>query len=331
MTTTTAEDAIVVTGVRRRYVTRTRLNILTGRREPTDYFEAVRGVDLKVARGELFALLGTNGAGKTSTVELVEGLARPSQGGIRVLGHDPHAERALVRHRTGVVLQNSGFPPSLTVAEMARLWHGTLSNPQPAEQALDAVDLMRRADVETAKLSGGERRRLDIALAVMGNPEVLVLDEPTTGLDPESRRSIWALVEGLVRQGTAVLLTTHYLEEAEQLADRIAIMHQGVIAREGTLAEMVADAPARISFARPAGLSLSDLDAAGARVTASDSVQIETPTLQRTLAAVLAWAGGTPLPHLQARSASLEQVFLSIADTADFAGTADIANTRELS
>lgn len=325
MTTTTArtapeqalgtDDAIVVSGVRRRYPTRHRLNPFTGRREPVAFFEAVRGVDLRVGRGELFALLGTNGAGKTSTVELVEGLARPSEGSIRVLGHDPHTERRLVRHRTGVVLQNSGFPPSLSVAEMARLWHGTLSHPAPADEALDAVGLADRADVETAKLSGGERRRLDIALAIMGRPEVLVLDEPTTGLDPESRRTIWALVQGLVAQGTAVLLTTHYLEEAEQLADRIAIMHAGVIAREGTLAEIVADAPARITFTRPVGPALSDLGVGPARVTASDSVLIETATLQQTLRAVLAWAGDTPLHQLDARSASLEQVFLAIADT----------------
>ena len=308
-------DAIVVSGLHRSYVTSTRLNILTGRREPTGHFEAVRGVDLRVGRGELFALLGTNGAGKTSTVELVEGLARPSRGTIRVLGHDPHAQRRLVRGRTGVVLQSSGFPPSLTVAEMARFWHGTLSRPASAEAAVDAVGLTDRADVETAKLSGGERRRLDIALAIMGEPEVLVLDEPTTGLDPESRRAIWTLVQGLVDRGTAVLLTTHYLEEAEQLADRVAIMHAGLIAREGTLAEIVADAPARITFVRPPGLALSDLDAGPARITASEDVLIETRTLQATLRAVLDWAGDTPLRRLDARSASLEQVFLAIADT----------------
>ena len=309
------DDAIVVSGVRRRYVTRTRLNILTGRRVPTEYFEAVRGVDLRVGRGELFALLGTNGAGKTSTVELVEGLARPSQGSIRVLGRDPYTERALVRPHTGVVLQSSGFPPGLTVREMVTLWQGTLSRPRPVDETIEAVDLAARADVETAKLSGGERRRLDIALAIMGNPDVLMLDEPTTGLDPESRRMIWGLIQGLVDRGTAVLLTTHYLEEAEQLADRIAIMHGGLIAREGTRAEIVADTPARISFVRPSGLALADLDVPGARVTASDTVLIETPTLQASLAAVLAWAGDTPLPQLDARSASLEQVFLSIADT----------------
>lgn len=278
-------------------------------------FEAVRGIDLMVGRGELFALLGTNGAGKTSTVELIQGLAAPSQGEIRVLGHDPVADRRLVRPSLGVVLQSSGFPNALTVREMARLWHGTLSHHRPVGDVLDAVHLAHRADIETAKLSGGERRRLDIALALMGDPEVLILDEPTTGLDPESRRTMWGLVTDLVRNGAAVMLTTHHLEEAEQLADRIAIMHTGVIAREGTRAQIVADTPARITFARPTGLSLADLTLPGARVTAGEGVLIETPTLQDTLRAVLDWAGSTPLPELDARSASLEQVFLSIADT----------------
>ena len=312
---TGSDAAVTLTGVRRSYPVRTRLNLLTGGRIPTETYEAVSGVDLRVERGELFALLGTNGAGKTSTVELVEGLASPSGGEVRVFGHDPVTARHLVRHRTGVVLQSSGFPPGLTVREMATLWQGTLSRPRPVDETIEAVDLAARADVETAKLSGGERRRLDIALAIMGNPDVLMLDEPTTGLDPESRRMIWGLIQGLVDRGTAVLLTTHYLEEAEQLADRIAIMHGGLIAREGTRAEIVADTPARISFVRPSGLALADLDVPGARVTASDTVLIETPTLQASLAAVLAWAGDTPLPQLDARSASLEQVFLSIADT----------------
>lgn len=292
-----------------------------GARRTYGTYEAVRGVDLTIDHGDLFALLGTNGAGKTSTVELIEGLAKPTDGTIRVLGHDPVADRARVRHRTGVVLQSSGFPPSLTAREMARAWHGTLTHPLPADTMLDAVDLAHRADVEIAQLSGGERRRLDIALAIMGRPEVLVLDEPTTGLDPESRRTIWSLIQGLVGDGTAVLLTTHHLEEAEQLADRIAIMHAGTIVREGTRAQIVADAPARISFSRPTDLALADLRVPGASVTAGlrqaqpTTVLIETPTLQDTLRAVLDWAGPTPLPNLDARSASLEQVFLSIADT----------------
>ncbi len=303
-------DAIVARDIRRTYAA-------TGSpwsRTAAEPFEAVKGIDLTVRRGEVFALLGTNGAGKTSTVEMIEGLAAPSAGSIRVLGHDPIADRGRVRPRTGVVLQSSGFPPALTVREIARMWRGTLSDPLPIDDVLSAVELDARAGVESAKLSGGERRRLDIALAVMGRPEVLILDEPTTGLDPESRRNIWALMESFVAQGASLLLTTHYLEEAERLADRIAIMHAGLIAREGTLTEIVADAPARIAFVRPSSLALSDLDVPGATVTVDERVLIETPTLQETLRHVLAWAGSTELVGLDARSATLEQVFLSIAD-----------------
>ena len=195
-------------------------------------FEAVSGVDLQVHRGELFALLGTNGAGKTSLLEVVEGLARPTGGTVRVFGKDPYRQRAQVRPRIGIMLQEAGFPADLTTIETARMWAGTLAAPRPVEEALELVALRGRADVPVSSLSGGERRRLDLALALMGRPEVLFLDEPTTGLDPESRRSAWDLVRGLLDDGTTVVLTTHYLEEAERLADRLAIMHGGRIVQE---------------------------------------------------------------------------------------------------
>ena len=316
-------DVLTLSGVRRSYPTRTRLNWVTGRRVPAAFHEAVRGVDLTVARGEVFALLGTNGAGKTSTVELVEGLAQPSAGQIRVFGRDPFTDRAQVRHRTGVVLQDAGYPAGLTVAEMAEYWHGTLTSPASIDDTLAAVDLAHRSKVEVNRLSGGERRRLDIALALLGNPELLVLDEPTTGLDPESRRTIWELIRAHVAGGATVLVTTHYLHEAEELADRIAIMHEGRIAREGTLSQIVAGSPSLISFDRPATRGLAGLEVPGASVTVTDRVLIQTPTLQSTLARVLAWAGDEVLGGLQARAASLEQVFLDIADTTDFADTTD--------
>lgn len=312
---TPVDAALTLTGVRRSYATATRLNLLTGRRVPSATFEAVRGVDLSVSRGELFALLGTNGAGKTSTVDLVLGLAAPTAGQVRVLGHDPVRERALVRPRTGVVLQSGGYPSGLTVAETARMWHGTLTTPADAAVALEAVHLAHRVEVPVQRLSGGEQRRLDLALAIMGRPELLVLDEPTTGLDPESRRTVWQLVDELVKQGTTVLLTTHYLDEVEGLADRVAIMREGEIAATGTVAQIVDGSPSRITFDATPSLAMSDLDLPGARVTASDRVEIETSTLQDTLARVLAWAGDVPMPRLEARAASLEQVFLSIADT----------------
>src|ERR1035437_2073741 len=175
-------------------------------------FDAVRGVTFSVRRGELFALLGTNGAGKTSVMEVLEGLAPPAQGAVRVLGCDPCRERALVRRRMGIMLQEGGFPPDLTVAETGRMWAGTLSAPRPVAEALGLVSLGHRAGVAVRSLSGGERRRLDLAMAILGRPEVLFLDEPTTGLDPESRHRTWLLIRELLAAGTTVVLTTHYLE-----------------------------------------------------------------------------------------------------------------------
>ncbi|HEX7309371.1 ABC transporter ATP-binding protein [Lentzea sp.] len=277
-------------------------------------FEAVRGVSFSVERGEMFALLGTNGAGKTSTVEVVEGLSRPAEGSVRVLGHDPYGERAVVRPRVGVMLQEGGFPPDLTVDEATRMWAGTLTSPRPVDEALALVDLSHRASVRVKQLSGGERRRLDLALALLGKPEVLFLDEPTTGLDPESRRNTWELIRALLLEGVTVLLTTHYLEEAQALADRLAIMHRGRIVAQGTVSEVVDAYPSRISFMPPAGVALpvvADLDVSG-RAT------VRTNDLQQTLHELLAWAhrNDVALSGLDARSASLEEAFLAIAEEA---------------
>lgn len=283
-------------------------------RRYSEGFEAVRGVSFDVARGEMFALLGTNGAGKTSTVEVVEGLTRPAEGTVRVLGHDPFSERKAVRPRIGVMLQEGGFPPDLTVSEAAAMWAGTLSKPRPAGEVLELVSLGHRASVRVKQLSGGERRRLDLALALLGHPEVLFLDEPTTGLDPESRRNTWELIRALLREGMTVLLTTHYLEEAQELADRLAIMHRGRIVARGTVSEVVNAYPSRISFVPPVGVQLpivADTDAAG-RVT------VRTNSLQETLHELLSWAHrhDVVLSGLDARSASLEEAFLAIAEEA---------------
>ncbi|WP_037880253.1 ABC transporter ATP-binding protein [Streptomyces sp. NRRL F-5727] len=278
-------------------------------------FEAVRGLSLSVPRGEIFALLGTNGAGKTSTVELLEGLAAPTGGTARVLGHDPYRERAAVRPRIGVMLQEGGFPSDLTVAETVRMWAGCTSGARPAAEALGAVGLTGREKVRIKQLSGGERRRLDLACALLGRPEVLFLDEPTTGLDAEGRRDTWELVRALRDQGTTVLLTTHYLEEAETLADRLAIMHRGRIVLSGTPAEVTAAQPARIRFALPAGVPAARLPLALKAAEDADRVEIRTHALQDDLTALLDWARdhGVRLDGLDARSASLEEAFLDIA------------------
>ncbi|MFE9771039.1 ABC transporter ATP-binding protein [Streptomyces sp. NPDC005931] len=292
-------------------------------------FEAVGGISFSVRRGEIFALLGTNGAGKTSTVELLEGLAAPTGGRVRVLSHDPHTERAAVRPRTGVMLQEGGFPSELTVTETTRMWAGCVSGARSPQEALALVGLTGKARVRVKQLSGGERRRLDLALAVLGDPEVLFLDEPTTGLDAEGRRSTWELVRALRDGGTTVLLTTHYLEEAETLADRLAILHQGRIAATGTPAEVTATQPSRITFELPESHSPGDLpplDALGAcgRETDGRVVRLRTRELQRAATALLMWAErtGVELRGLDVRSASLEEAFLGIARDASAADPA---------
>lgn len=296
-----------------------------GGRRAKGAFRAVDGVSFEAHRGELFALLGTNGAGKTSTLEVAEGLARPTAGTVRVCGLDPYADRRQVRPRVGIMLQEAGFSSGMTAREAARMWAGTMAAPRPIDEALELVDLRHRAGVAVQNLSGGERRRLDLALAIMGRPEVLFLDEPTTGLDPESRARAWDLLRALLDGGTCIVLTTHYLEEAEKLADAIAIMHGGTIRRHGTLAQVVAGEPARIEFvAEPTLLArlgeVPDLDDARVR-RQGDRVVIATHALQRDLVRLLGWADGVELPGLRASAASLEQVFLSLAaDSASEAG-----------
>ncbi|MFJ1795017.1 ABC transporter ATP-binding protein [Kitasatospora griseola] len=283
-------------------------------------FEAVRGLDLSVARGELFALLGTNGAGKTSTMEVLEGLAAPSAGEVRVLGLDPARERAALRPRIGIMLQEGGFPGELTVAETGRCWNGLTSDARSVDEALDLVGLLPRRTVRVKQLSGGERRRLDLAMALLGRPEVLFLDEPSTGLDPEARASVWRLIRELRAAGTTVLLTTHYLEEAEELADRLAIMHGGRVVAGGTVDEVLADHPARISFELPersgphAALDLPALPGADPRIDGR-RITLRTTDLQGTLTELLGWAARhrVALGRLDARSASLEEAFLAIA------------------
>lgn len=283
-------------------------------------YEAVRGIDFSVDRGELFALLGTNGAGKTSTLELLEGLAAPTAGQVRVLGHDPFRERGRVRPRIGVMLQEGGFPSELTPAETLRMWAGCTTGARPVEEALALVRLDRRRDVRVKQLSGGERRRLDLALALLGRPEVLFLDEPTTGLDTEARRATWELVRELRDSGTTIVLTTHYLEEAEELADRLAILHNGRIAAAGHVADVVAAHPSHLSFELPDGFHLGDLPPLGelgvvGHETRGRTIRLRTDELQRTATGVLLWAQdkGITLRGLDVRSASLEEAFLHIA------------------
>ena len=274
---------------------------------------AVDGIDFTVARGEVFALLGANGAGKTTTLEALEGHRAPSGGSVRVLGHDPLRERRAVRPRTGIMLQAGGFAGELTVFETASLWARLGSRRGDVDADLERLDLAHRRDVRVERLSGGEQRRLEVALAIHGSPELLLLDEPTTGLDPESRRRTWQVIGELVAAGTTILLTTHYLEEAEALADRVAILRDGRLAVCGTLGEVAAGVPSRISFRAPAAPLPPEL--AALRVNGRlDEHVLETPALQADLGRLLAWPTRSELQleRLHARGGSLEDVFLGV-------------------
>jgi ABC-2 type transport system ATP-binding protein len=217
------------------------------------------------------------------------------------------------------VLQDSGFPADLTVEETARMWAGTLTAPRPVGEALALVDLVDRAKVGVRQLSGGERRRLDLALAILGRPEVLFLDEPTAGLDPESRQGVWRLLREMLDAGTTVLLTTHHMDEAESLADRLAIMHRGLIVRTGTPAEVVREQSALISFDWPPGVE-SPLPALPGGVTVQrvrGGVVLRTKDLQLTVSALLDWANRNDLRlhQLNARPATLQEAFLAVAES----------------
>ncbi|WP_375001135.1 ABC transporter ATP-binding protein [Aeromicrobium sp. CTD01-1L150] len=278
----------------------------------SDAYEAVKGLDFDVREGEVYALLGTNGAGKTSTFDLLEGLAAPSGGTVQVFGMDPLAERRMVRPLVGTMLQSGGLPAELTVRETLQMWRGTTSTPTTVDDVVQRVDLQHRLDVRVGSLSGGEQRRVDLACALLGQPRLLFLDEPTTGLDPESRRRTWQLLADLKADGVTMVLTTHYLDEAESLADRIAIMHRGAVVRSGTLREIVDQHASRIAFDHP-GLTLPTLT--DAKVDAGARVVISTHDLQRHLAEVLQWADHhqLELSGLEAHAASLESVFLDVA------------------
>ena len=299
-----------------------------GLRQRYGDFEAVRGIDFTVPSGRLFALLGTNGAGKTTTMEVLEGFRPAASGSVRLLGADPYRQRKALRPRVGIMLQESGLIGDLTVSETVNLWRDLHERPISEAEALAKVDLSDKSGTAVRQLSGGQKRRLDLALAVIGRPEVLFLDEPTTGMDPEARIATWKLIQDQVADGTTVLLTTHYLEEAERLADQIAIMHQGEIRIAGTVPEVVAGHGDRIAFRVPAHTpidALPPLDGSAPEIAVADGFPTARYTVtggepdgraHRSVAALLAWATSrnVTLDRLSVRPASLEDVFLTIVE-----------------
>lgn len=271
-------------------------------------FVAVKDLSFHVERGELYALLGTNGAGKTSTLEVVEGHRRAASGSVRIFGESPQDRRA-VRPRMGIMLQESGFSPDLTVRESVGLIGALSGRVDDVDRVLGVAGLTRKARTRVSQLSGGEKRRLDFATAVYGGPELVILDEPTTGLDIQSRDALWDAVDRLRDEGSTIVLTTHYLEEAQQRADRIGLMHEGTLRREGTVGELTQTLPSVISFALPPGAPEPPLVGA-----LNGAFHVETYNLQADLYRLLGWAHDTEveLRELTAGPTRLDDVFRAL-------------------
>jgi ABC-2 type transport system ATP-binding protein len=290
-----------------------------GLRKSYDGREVVRGVDLEVHRGEVVAFLGPNGAGKTTTVEILEGFRRADAGEVRVLGEDPAGAPGAWRERVGIVLQESAPEVGLTVEECLRRYAGYYREPRPVDETLARVGLTERADARCETLSGGQRRRLDVAIALIGDPELLFLDEPTTGFDPSARRAAWELVASLREGGMTVLLTTHYMEEAEHLADRIVVIREGEVIATGTPRTLGGRdrAAAIVTFSLPSGLAPGDLPRELAtRVTMrrDGAFELATDHVAPDLHVLSGWAvsRGIDLPELEVRRPTLEDVYLEL-------------------
>lgn len=281
--------------------------------------QAVDGLDLSVHRGEIFAVLGPNGAGKTTTIEILEGIRDPDAGELSVLGLDPRRDARQIKARIGVQLQTASLYPYLTVSELIDLFGRFFPRRLPLQRVLDALELNEKRGAQTRTLSGGQQQRLSVALALVNDPELVFLDEPTTGLDPAARRSLWEVVRDLRRQGKSVLLTTHYMEEAEVLCDRLAIMDHGKLLDMGTVEELVSRRfhERAVHFERIAGLEEASMGRfpGVSRVAHGDSdVLLYTRDVPATIGAVLAAADalGVQPRDLSVRRASLEDVFLDL-------------------
>jgi ABC-2 type transport system ATP-binding protein len=269
-----------------------------GLRKSYGHLEAVRGIDFTIRSGEVFGLLGPNGAGKTTTVEILEGYRKRDAGTVEVLGIDPQRATTAWRERIGVMLQSSSLYPNLTVIESLRVFAGYYNKPRNAEEVVGLVGLSEKRDARVRKLSGGQQRRLDLGIALVGDPDLIFLDEPTTGFDPGARRAAWDTVRGLRALGKTILLTTHYLDEAEQLADRVAVLRDGEIVREGTPSDLTGGAvETEIRYRRDG----------------TDVVERTTDPTRRLheLTAEALWRG-EELEGLEVRRPTLEDIYLEL-------------------
>lgn len=297
MTTSAGAPAIEVAGLRKRYGPK----------------QAVDGLDLHVDRGEIVAILGPNGAGKTTTVEILEGYRHRDEGDVRVLGEDPQTAGRVWRSRLGIVLQGTNDLAEATVGELVRHFGRFYPDPRDPDEVIDAVGLREKVRTRARQLSGGQRRRLDVALGIVGRPELVFLDEPTTGFDPQARRSFWDLVEGLRADGTTILLTTHYLEEAERLADRVVVVAAGRVVAEGA----------------PADLGGRDARRALVRwVEDGRRHEVRTDDASRTVADLLARLGD--VPALEVLRPTLEDVYLGLLQSVDTPVDAPVPTRAEV-
>jgi ABC-2 type transport system ATP-binding protein len=271
-----------------------------GLRKSYDGLEAVQGVDFEIAQGEVFGLLGPNGAGKTTTVEILEGYRTRDAGEVTVLGHDPQSPGPDFRQRIGVVLQHSELWATLTVRETHRVFAGYYDRPRDPDEVIELVGLVEKRDARVKTLSGGQKRRLDLGVALVGDPDLVFLDEPTTGFDPAARRAAWEMIRSLRELGKTVLLTTHYLDEAEQLADRVAVMREGRIVTIGT----------------PRELTTADLEVEIRYRRAGEEILVRTSEPTRVLNELTAdaLARGEELERLEVRRPTLEEVYLSLLE-----------------